>query len=453
MAQEKFEAATARTAAQNNSASTDHPLQNHQSLRDLQAASAAALANHSADSHLPAMTMTDFKSRAENLLSRVIPAGTDIFSSNDLLGLLNDPKIQGQDALALATLYELSIPPDVGLMPDGSRAPLASRAEIQALPNLSLESLAKIQNPTPEDRVAADALTMEPFLQQRAANPTNPALFSDGKNPLGSIKAADVHQGASGDCYFEASLAETAQQNPSVIRNAIHANSNGTYTVTFQGDKQHPVTVTSPTETELALYNGGSPDGSWAPIMEKAFGQYTADVLHRQHTGMSNEDAAAAGDPYDAMQLLNGHNIKQMVTPSLISPAVESASSPVGSAPASAPASADGNAPDSEAAIAARLTSTLHAGRTAILSTTGDAHAVAGLTDNHSYAIVNFTPGQNGGQVTLRNPDSSGNEPVTQTVSLDKLYKMAAAVDLESGDPEETAPFATVPSVQPASSH
>jgi len=43
----------------------------------------------------------------------------------------------------------------------------------------------------------------------------------------------DIHQGGYGDCGFLASLGALAQNDPSAIKNMIHDNGNGTYTVTF----------------------------------------------------------------------------------------------------------------------------------------------------------------------------------------------------------------------------
>jgi len=71
-------------------------------------------------------------------------------------------------------------------------------------------------------------------------------------------------------------LAAQAKQDPAAIRDAIKTNTDGTFTVTFKGDKTHTVTIAAPTEAELALYNGGSSDGMWPAIMEKAFGPGTA---------------------------------------------------------------------------------------------------------------------------------------------------------------------------------
>src|SRR5262249_35545320 len=51
--------------------------------------------------------------------------------------------------------------------------------------------------------------------------------------PSGVPQYTDVVQGWSGDCYFLASLAEIAYQNPGVLQDRIIDNGDGTYTIGF----------------------------------------------------------------------------------------------------------------------------------------------------------------------------------------------------------------------------
>ncbi|HEX4797118.1 MAG TPA: C2 family cysteine protease [Humisphaera sp.] len=99
-------------------------------------------------------------------------------------------------------------------------------------------------------------------------------------NPLfaaGGPSANDVAQGQVGDCWFLATLAETALRDPTTIKNAIHQRADGTYDVVFH---------TSPTTTVNEHVDGLLPEtvyGSleyaklgqggctWVAIMEKAF--------------------------------------------------------------------------------------------------------------------------------------------------------------------------------------
>ena len=112
----------------------------------------------------------------------------------------------------------------------------------------------------------------------------NEPLFSS-RGPL----LTDVNQGEAGDCYFLAALADTAQQDPSLIENMVQSNGNGTYSVEFQlNGKADYVTVND----QLAMLPRGEAmgDGStyafdhgggagsandWSAIVEKAYVEFS----------------------------------------------------------------------------------------------------------------------------------------------------------------------------------
>jgi Calpain family cysteine protease len=114
-----------------------------------------------------------------------------------------------------------------------------------------------------------------------------------------AINPADVEQGRLGDCYFLASLQSLAQKNPDAIRKMIHDNGQGadgkhTYTVTFPGAKNQPITVGQPNvyEDSVAAQNDG---GLWTNVLELA---------HRKITGKDMHDDG--GTAIDGLQLLTG---------------------------------------------------------------------------------------------------------------------------------------------------
>ncbi len=92
-----------------------------------------------------------------------------------------------------------------------------------------------------------------------------------------SPKPSDVMQGSLGDCYFVASLAAIAAQNPSIIRNAMRDNRDGTVTVRLFTDNCEPVYVT--VDKAVPRVNGQHPyaqnqgESLWVQIMERAFVQ------------------------------------------------------------------------------------------------------------------------------------------------------------------------------------
>jgi hypothetical protein len=93
----------------------------------------------------------------------------------------------------------------------------------------------------------------------------------------------DVHQGAVGDCYFVAGLAEVAQENAAAITDMFIVNGDGTYGVRFyQNGNSRYVTV----DSKLPTYSGGwflyanmgshASDTSnvlWVALAEKAYAQ------------------------------------------------------------------------------------------------------------------------------------------------------------------------------------
>jgi len=151
-------------------------------------------------------------------------------------------------------------------------------------------------------------------------------LFQKGRDDDSSIHPNDVSQGALGDCYFVASLAAVAKQNPGLIRRAIRDNGDGTYTVTLYkktggflgfGGHYEPVEITVTGEFPKGEYYSkeakqwvavtphvGTGDKElWPLIFEKAYGQLIAgDGRMPQVYKELNE----GGFPQDALTALTG---------------------------------------------------------------------------------------------------------------------------------------------------
>lgn len=93
----------------------------------------------------------------------------------------------------------------------------------------------------------------------------------------------DVRQGALGDCYFLATLAEAALRSPATITNMFVVNGDGTYTVKFFNNSvAHYVTVDSQLPTDSAgrliyatrgVMNWNSANELWVALAEKAYVQ------------------------------------------------------------------------------------------------------------------------------------------------------------------------------------
>jgi hypothetical protein len=240
-------------------------------------------------------------------------------------------------------------------------------------------------------------------------------LYADSQNPLNSITPEAIKQGSINDCYFLSSLAAEAQAHPEIVRDSIKDNSNGTYTVTFRGDKDKPVTIKAPTEAEQGVYNHGAGYGLWASVMEKAFGEYRRHPfwlrsLFNLSGGDTPTEGSNGGDqPSRVMKLLTGGD----VSTSMLMFTSQSTL-----------------AANLERAFASQPTSAVTAGILGgLLPRTAD-----GFGRQHAYTITGFSPdGKGGGMVTIRNPYVQGdNLPGGRiTVSLGKFIRNFSLVSIE----------------------
>jgi Calpain family cysteine protease len=258
----------------------------------------------------------------------------------------------------------------------------------------------------------------------------NSSLYATN-NPLDSIKSDAILQGRSGDCFLEASLAAVAQSDPQSIENAIKDNKNGTYTVTFPGAKQYPVTVSAPSMNELALFNGAGKDGTWASVMEKAYGELTKEQpqlmasLRLQadpeaaEVAIAHVDNAKPRDPGNPVSAYQGGDMLKAMQLGLL-PTSQDAPLPQayvdgGGIPADAMDLLTGNKISStdwatfrgnSAKIAQQLEKAFSAGTPpAVTAGTPDIGLPSTIVPDHSYSVMGFKPdGHGGGTVTLRNP-------------------------------------------------
>jgi len=233
-------------------------------------------------------------------------------------------------------------------------------------------------------------------------------LYAEAGDPLRSITPDAISQGIIGDCYFEASVASMAATQPELIQQMIKDNHDGTYTVSFPGDPENPITVDAPTEAERGLYNGGRRYGVWANVLEKAYGKYVQEnPSHRSIMnlggGSTLSEGADGGELFHgrAMSLLTGKGRNN-----------------------------DSLTFTSQDTVRERLNDALNGDKprpviagisNGISDETSDGFAVA-----HMYSVTKFDPsGADGGTVTIRNPWGRGENSTSGTKQISLKQFMA----------------------------
>jgi WXG100 family type VII secretion target len=141
----------------------------------------------------------------------------------------------------------------------------------------------------------------------------NGQLFIQGGGDAADVDPNDISQGMLGDCYFMASLASVANNKPDLIKNMLHQNTDGTYTVSFY-EKRNPLAFWDPEFKKVditvdgnlptkngSLYFAAAGDSvngageTWSAIVEKAYAKWKG--------GYENIEG---GWTHDALQMISG---------------------------------------------------------------------------------------------------------------------------------------------------
>lgn len=156
-----------------------------------------------------------------------------------------------------------------------------------------------------------------------AAMATSTALYLQEVGDTSLISVNDIHQGQIGDCFLLASIGEIALWHPSAIMNMIHANADGTETVTLHlaasgqlptyGTTQFRATTVTVTNVfpSYAVNNGATQDvvnGAkeiWVQVLEKAVATL----------GGGYNYIANGGNPMIAMEELTGQATRYISSP------------------------------------------------------------------------------------------------------------------------------------------
>ena len=153
-----------------------------------------------------------------------------------------------------------------------------------------------------------------------AGNPAADTAYSPVSGSLFGANGPtylDVHQGAVGDCWLLASLAEVAVRNPSDIRNMFtdlgSITENGSvvelYKVRFFNSAGAPWYVTVDTELPSGggYYDRVTNGVLWVALAEKAYAEANgAGYVTTQYVGLDYYVALDGGDPSWALQAITG---------------------------------------------------------------------------------------------------------------------------------------------------
>jgi hypothetical protein len=261
---------------------------------------------------LPPVELVDDAAKFKELVAKAKPKidtnNDGVFSDTEITAAMNNKELKGTDAQVASILKRLK--DTLSAMKCDGGLTMADIDKSQEMIDLT-----KSGNGTDESKKITDSITgtlQTTKASLDAAETANHQLFST-HNPLDAITPEAAKQGDVGDCYFISALSGMAatKDGKEQIKNMIKDNGDGTYTVTFPGAKDEPITVAAPTDTELATYAKADSNGIWAAVLEKAYGQYCAqsvlrrDILNPFRSDIPQENTNGAHTD-SALRLLTG---------------------------------------------------------------------------------------------------------------------------------------------------
>ena len=335
----------------------------------------------------PTLQPTQFADTAKAVISKIDTEHNGEVTKAQLGKAMEDPQFKGQEAQAVAAMYKNFD----GLKNLSHHEYFWNTDTINAA---DLDKFAGKASSKPEDLSKSDKhLVSEVFatcntVADKGQQIDDCQSLYGTTNPLDSITPYAVRQGSIGDCYYEAAAASVANTHPEQIRDAIKDNGDGTYTVTFPGDKDRPQTVKAPTEAELGLYNHASGNGTWASVLEKAYGQYR-EQIEKHHTNTPQEGADGGGWSKPVIKLLTGKDADYTQTNSHDRAGMKKQLEDAFSGPDKKVVTAS---VDSDESLWHKVNGT------------DTSVSKSGFFRQHEYSVVGFTQTSHGAVVSIRNP-------------------------------------------------
>lgn len=323
----------------------------------------------------PLLPIQEFNGRAQTLFGVVDQNHNGYLSGAELGQALEDPKFTGRDAQVVAALYKCR-----DALNKLSDDETFTESEVT---RKDLDAFGKLANLKDKSALVT---RMEWFLERtnNSQLDTLPCtLYKNEADPRASITYKAIAQGTIGDCYLEAVIASIAASGPAKIRNMIQDHGDGTYTVTFPGDRAHPIKVNAPTEAEMGLNTEAGEYGIWPNVLEKAFGEYFVEHSILPTKGYSStEGADGGGFASQSTKLLTGKSVNEYWC-------------------------SGWRSSKTNQNIKRELTEAFADGRavTCSIGSIARGETKDGFTKRHVYSIIGWDPnGNDGGTLTIRNP-------------------------------------------------
>lgn len=344
---------------------------------------------------------------AENILKNANRIDLDRngrISKNELVQAAESSEFQSDDAknLAVAYLHQK----DIENVNQDKGEGISALDLVRFDQEVGTRNNQKNNSPAPkqEDLILRMQKTLD--RASRAVNSTACFdLFAHPDNPIQDISPDAVCQGSYGNCYLMAPLASVAHTCPKLIVQMIKQNKDGTLTVTFPGDPKNPITIKQPSKTEMAIFNSANNFGTWAGVIEKAYGKY----CNPRGKNLPAEGAPEGGDPIKVLELLTGR--KGVTTPFATNFFFHKVSI------------------KTDQSVVIKALQTALKEKKAITAASNEAQSEY-VTDriprNHAFSVMDFNPkGPNGGTITLRDPGDSNPENLG-------FYKNRIEISLET---------------------
>jgi len=208
-------------------------------------------------------------------------------SAHEVNVLLSDPKVKGDEAMALASIHVFQR--------DHKNPPTFVKDDLTKLN-------AKASIAERRDKAQKSPHFDDHFGSFHAhLNKVTRELFVDKKPP----SLDGFEQGQIGDCFFLSVLGTAISRNAEAVHRMFREDKGGAVTVTFGCGKA--VNVAPLTDAEIVLGSKAGQQGLWLNVAEKAFGMVENLNPKKPRSEVALDVIASGGDPDHTIEVLTGH--------------------------------------------------------------------------------------------------------------------------------------------------